>query len=803
MHWPLFPALRRAFSVPALALPLLLCACGGGGSGPGGAAYPLDGRVQKGPFAIGSTIVVSELDAGLAPTGQVYFVQTRDALGNFDVSSGVDSNLVEIVGNGYYVEELTGQVSSSTISLRSVANLDISTSPTVNVLTTLEKQRLATLVSQGQTYTAADSQARSEVLAVFGIDASKVGAFSALYQMRIDGSSDADAVLLAVSSILSQAASDAARLNGTSPTAELSSLIDGIAAELAATGTLANPVIRASIASASAELDLAQVRRNLESWYSGHGAPLTAPAFEEWVDQSGSGTLPQRRVPIATLAFADVTGVAPGETVTSESIVVAGAGPGVTIPVTVDAATVVLIDGVAQAGRHAVAHDGQTIALRVTVPATAQTVTATVSAGSSSASWHVTSAGLHGVITGLLGQGLVLHDDAAGDVAVAAGATTFAFPASLAVGTPYAISVTAVPTSPLQQCSIANASGVVGPDAPDIRVSCATSSSLVVGLRFDADIAHLSAYQVDPATGSGLVVGDLALPPPINSLSPATALAADPAGNIVYVARFDVNQIAAFRVDHETAGLAEIPGSPFPAPAEPNALVVTPDGRYLVVGGRQGGAVYAIDPATGVLQPDPRVTEGARMLALAIAPSGQLVFASGDNALASYKLDVETGTLSLADVAATSLSLAVTTEPTGRFVYATNVNDATVSGFAVDAVSGSLTPIAGSPFDTASGPGPLATGPSGRALFVGNAFDSLGRLAVSSWTIDAATGTLTPAPASPVSVTQQPLFLAVDPAGTFLFSPSDVFNVDPASAALAASGSGFENVRAAVVVQWR
>jgi hypothetical protein len=64
-----------------------------------------------------------------------------------------------------------------------------------------------------------------------------------------------------------------------------------------------------------------------------------------------------------------------------------------------------------------------------------------------------------GAITGLLGTGLVLQNNAGNDLAVVAGATTFSFP--VASGSAYAVSVKTQPTSPSQVCAISNASGTV------------------------------------------------------------------------------------------------------------------------------------------------------------------------------------------------------------------------------------------------------------------------------------------------------------------------------------------------------
>jgi len=72
------------------------------------------------------------------------------------VSSQISTPDVEIVAQGFYVDELTGQLSTSEIELRAVSDLSVNSSPTVNILTTLQEQRLKTLVSQGSTFAAAD-----------------------------------------------------------------------------------------------------------------------------------------------------------------------------------------------------------------------------------------------------------------------------------------------------------------------------------------------------------------------------------------------------------------------------------------------------------------------------------------------------------------------------------------------------------------------------------------------------------------------------------------------------------------------
>jgi 6-phosphogluconolactonase (cycloisomerase 2 family) len=118
---------------------------------------------------------------------------------------------------------------------------------------------------------------------------------------------------------------------------------------------------------------------------------------------------------------------------------------------------------------------------------------------------------------------------------------------------------------------------------------------------------------------------------------------------------------------------------------------------------------------------------------------------------------------------------AVAIEPSGRFVYVAGDSDGTVSGFAIDRVTGVPSPLPGSPFATrGSFPVPVVIDRSGRFMYVGQSVGSFdGSIAV--FAIDAATGALSHIPGSPFP--DPPSFgriaaLALSPDGRFLFSGS-------------------------------
>ncbi|HEY7639362.1 MAG TPA: hypothetical protein VH814_06525 [Steroidobacteraceae bacterium] len=76
-----------------------------------------------------------------------------------------------------------------------------------------------------------------------------------------------------------------------------------------------------------------------------------------------------------------------------------------------------------------------------------------------------------GSVSGLTGSGLVLQNNGADNLAIAANGS-FVFPTSLLTGTPYNVTVAVQPTNPLQTCSVTNGAGTVGGDVTTIAVSC-------------------------------------------------------------------------------------------------------------------------------------------------------------------------------------------------------------------------------------------------------------------------------------------------------------------------------------------
>lgn len=143
----------------------------------------------------------------------------------------------------------------------------------------------------------------------------------------------------------------------------------------------------------------------------------------------------------------------------------------------------------------------------------------------------------------------------------------------------------------------------------------------------------------------------------------------------------------------------------------------------------------------------------------------------------------DTGTVSNSNI--TNVTVTCVTPPP-RFAYVANNNSDNVSAYTIDAATGALTPITGSPFAAGSHPASVAVDPTGQFAYVGNNNSSN----VSAYTIDTATGALTQITGSPFAAGPHPYSIAVDPTGKFAYvanynaSNVSAYTIDAATGAL-------------------
>ena len=260
-----------------------LWTCSGGGDKATGPEEPpivinltsLGGQAQKGPFNNGTAINIAELTNTLSPTGRNFSSAITDNTGRFAVANvQLESPYVELRANGYYFNEVSNEISSGQLTLFALSNLTGKNSLNVNILTHLEKNRMVTLMSgdNPKTFAQAKLQAQEEVLAIFDYSRANVPE-SELLDISQDGA--ANAKLLAMSAII----------QGNQNVGQMSELLANISTDIASDGTLDDTNLRNTLIENSKNLDMAEVRSNLEARFTSLGITATIPDFESEINQ--------------------------------------------------------------------------------------------------------------------------------------------------------------------------------------------------------------------------------------------------------------------------------------------------------------------------------------------------------------------------------------------------------------------------------------------------------------------------------------------------------------------------------------
>jgi len=222
----------------ALALATALtfsCSDDSGGGGNPVKKAKISGVSQKGPFTKGSAAILYELNNDLSQTGRIFQDIIADDKGNFEIKNvELVSPYALLKAEGYYRNEVTGQVSAAPITLYAIADVTDRDNVNVNLLTHLEYRRVMKLAEGGKSVREAKKQAQKEILAVFGIS----GDFIDSEDMSIFGTSEGDAALLAISVLLQRNLSEG----------NFSEQLSAFSLEFAESGTWDNETVRTAMA---------------------------------------------------------------------------------------------------------------------------------------------------------------------------------------------------------------------------------------------------------------------------------------------------------------------------------------------------------------------------------------------------------------------------------------------------------------------------------------------------------------------------------------------------------------------------
>jgi len=151
---------------------MVIVACGGGSStnSPESTNTINTGIAQKGPFAIGSEVIITPLDSNGSPVSEAIKSNIDSNKGQFSFTTNSDDviSFYKMEASGRAFDEYSGSVSENPLSLSSITNNPNNSS--INVLTHWISQRTDSLISQGESIQNALAQAQQELPNIFGIN---------------------------------------------------------------------------------------------------------------------------------------------------------------------------------------------------------------------------------------------------------------------------------------------------------------------------------------------------------------------------------------------------------------------------------------------------------------------------------------------------------------------------------------------------------------------------------------------------------------------------------------------------------
>ncbi len=238
----------------------------------------LDGKVEKGPFTQGSTVTIQELTKELSLTGKSFQTDIRNNEGDFKIESSMDfvSPFIQVACDGYFFNEVNGELSQSQIRLESLVNIKDKRSININILTHLTKDRVMKLMKEeNASYADASLQARKELLAAFGLQSYEDLEFEDL--SISDGNNGAGALII-VSAVLLAERSEA----------EFTEYVSVLKESFTENGTFTEEQINA-IRKKSQDLSINDITDNIVNRYKSLGKKILVPDLRFFIDWDNDG----------------------------------------------------------------------------------------------------------------------------------------------------------------------------------------------------------------------------------------------------------------------------------------------------------------------------------------------------------------------------------------------------------------------------------------------------------------------------------------------------------------------------------
>lgn len=310
----------------------------------------------------------------------------------------------------------------------------------------------------------------------------------------------------------------------------------------------------------------------------------------------------------------------------------------------------------------------------------------------------------------------------------------------------------------------------------------------------------IAGYSVTPATGALTPIAGARFTPAAAVIS----MTVSRDRRFLYAADIGLGAIWGFQID-PSGSLIPLPGGPIVTPSilDPLSVVAHPTADFLFVSdvGTSEITAFRIDSDGALVELTPTTQTGKQPLFAAPTPDGKFFYQAqrlnGVATIPGFSLGTDGALLAIpGDAVATAFQpRTLTVDPSGRFLYVTIPSSSSgpstsVYGYAIEALTGTLTPLPGSPFNAGESPIGGAADASGRFLYVANLANSTSGNSVSGFAIDADTGVLTSLPRSPFPAALSPVSVIVDPSAQYVYVGLDgsqgvrAYNIDQQSGAL-------------------
>lgn len=236
----------------------------------------IKGKVEKGPFVKGSEVKLYELDNSLKQAGVNYTTRIISDEGDFDFGDlEVSSPYVLLTADGYYFNEVGGDLSEGRLSLDALVDVSKQQDINVNILTHLKKERILTLIKAGKSFEDANKQAQRELLTCFALQ-EYADKDASTYSITA-GTNEA-AALIVISSIVLTGKSDA----------EVTEYLMRLSGEFKNTGTFSDEV-KAEIREKSRQLSFESIEDHIIERYHDLGKTIEVKDLSYYVDWDGDG----------------------------------------------------------------------------------------------------------------------------------------------------------------------------------------------------------------------------------------------------------------------------------------------------------------------------------------------------------------------------------------------------------------------------------------------------------------------------------------------------------------------------------